>query len=132
MCYAVGADTQEDGVRMGVLYNASIANHGSDSLSSGDQILYAALHFTTLPSSRRLINLYDDHSLRMGYITFGDTVSVGAFTGACWRSPIWLDFTSVLWTPDPSGNSSTPLGLYASLVRWDLGDGVADLFVYGA
>lgn len=117
---------------MTILYNASISSHGSASLSAGDQILFAAVHFSTLPTGRRMLNLYDDHALRMGYISFGDTINIGGGPVAFYRTPIWLDFTDVLWTPDPSGNGGVNLGLYASLVRWDLGDGVADLYVYGA
>lgn len=117
---------------MPVAYDADIADQGVDNLAA-NQPVYAVLHITALgPAVRPLEAFAPDHFMRIGWLSFGDTLSViGATARDYWREPIWIDVTDFFWTPIPSGIAGTPAILNASRVRWVLATGTtAHLYVF--
>ncbi len=116
---------------MGTVYDADITGDGQDVLTGGAEPVFAAVHVSTLGTSARIAEPGDPRYLRLGWFSFGDTIALGIGTFDYFRSPIWIDFTDLLWTPDPSTLAGTPLSDHASLVRWHLfGGAVAHLYVY--
>jgi hypothetical protein len=109
-----------------------ISGSGQDSLS-GIHVLYMVIHLTALgPEVRQPTFADTDSIMRAGWVAFGDTLSVIGSARPYWREPMWINFEDLMWTPDPSTNSSTPLDLVASLFRWHLGAGTtAHVYIFG-
>jgi len=117
---------------MPVAYDADIADQGSDNLAASN-IAYAVLHLTAIgPAARPLEAFAPDHFMRIGWLSFGDTLSViGATARDYWRSPIWVDVTDLLWTPNPSTGGGGALTLFATRVRWVFATGTTGhLYVF--
>ena len=119
---------------MTVLYDADISGAGSDVLA-GSEIWYAAILVSTPPDGARLLEGPPlGHYLRMGYVSFGSTLSVIGGTAIQYsRAPIWLDFIDTMWTPIPSTVNGQVQSMVADSVHWWIPPGgLAHLYVYGA
>lgn len=110
-----------------------IAGDGQADLA-GASVWYLVLHVTALGDEARLpAPSVPDQIMRFGWLALGDTLDVIGGARPYWRDPLWINFTDVLWTPVPSSDSSGPLALVATLLRWHLSVGAAaHVYVYGA
>ena len=109
-----------------------ISGSGNDALA-GSEILYAVVHLDTLGPEVRQPTFADaDSIMRAGWFAFGDSLSVIGGARSYWRDPVWINFSDLLWTPDPSSNDPTALGLVATLFRWHLSIGTSGhVYVFG-
>jgi hypothetical protein len=117
---------------MPVAFDADVADQGEAALAANN-IAYAVLHLDTVgPAARPLEAYAPDHYMRIGWLSFGDTLSViGATARHYWRAPLWVDVTDLLWTPDPSSYPLGALTLFATRVRWVFATGTSGhLYVF--
>jgi hypothetical protein len=118
---------------MTVLYDADISGGGTDVLA-GSEIIYAAILVSTPPDGARLLEGPPlGHFLRMGWVSFGATLSViGGSPIQYSRAPIWLDFIDTFWTPVPSTVAGAAVSMAADSVHWWIPPGgLAHLYVFG-
>lgn len=110
-----------------------ISGDDSDVLP-GNSLIYAVVHVTSVGVEARPVEGGSDRYLRLGWIAFGDSLSViGSVERFYWREPVYLNYLDTLWTPDPSTSGGGALTLVGSRVRWHLGVGAAaHLYIFGA
>jgi hypothetical protein len=117
---------------LAIYLDRTISGDGTDTLA-GVSVYFATTYVTLLGQDVRYPDPDNlDRLLRFGWYAFGDNPSVGDGSVDYWRAPIWIDFSSQLWTPIPSTDGSNILTLFTSRVRWHLNDGAeAHLYVAG-
>jgi len=110
-----------------------IGGDGSD-VFTGNQVLYAVVRLTSLGGDVRDGDVGSGQILRAGWITFGDELAVIGSTAEYWRELIYLNFTTTLYTPNPSTDAASgALRLIASRVKWHLSFGTnGHIYVFGA
>lgn len=109
-----------------------INGSGADTFP-GNQVLFLTVRTTTIGPEVRAPSLADpDEVMRLGWFSLGDSIDDGSGAADYWRDPVWINFLNLLWTPTPSTESGTALGLIATRVRWRLSLGTtAHLHVFG-
>jgi hypothetical protein len=113
--------------------NRAISGDGTDTLV-GNQIVYMAWRISTVdPMVRGVDPLNPDHVLRLGWISFGDSLDPFGFGAEdYWQPPIWLDFLLGLWVPSPSHFGGGVLDRFGTIIRWHLtGTSAGELHVFG-
>jgi hypothetical protein len=118
-----------------VLFDGDISDAGAADLVGGSNIFFVTVHLTALGPLVSIPWSSDtDHILRAGFFSLGDHFDIGdSDVHDWWRAPIWIDFSDTLWTPLPTTDSSGPLTVVATRVRWSLSVGTTGhLHVFGS
>src|SRR5678815_2249312 len=98
---------------MAIYLDRTISGDGQDTLA-GTDVYFATVFMLVAGQDVRYPDPDNpDRLLRYGWIAFGDNPSVGDGTVDYWRPPIWIDWASQLWTPDPSTSGSQILTLFS-------------------
>lgn len=72
-----------------------------------------------------------DRLYKAGWVSFGHYRDNGAgVIDRYWDHPIWIEFATFRWHPDPAMISGGTFGIYAECFRWSLSFGTyADVLI---
>ena len=119
---------------MTVLLNADVNGDGSTSLASTG-IEYALISvYTEGDLTEHPWHQPPDRLLRCGWLAFGFRSSdVGGSPVDYWLPPIWFDYQTQLWLPEPSTNpGGSAFSLMIDQVRWHFqGAGTGNIYIVG-
>jgi len=111
---------------MAVFFDDTV--NGSDRYDFGAQrVFYLLFHTFDIGVVSRAPSETDvDYRLRLGWLAFGTSVEVPDLgTEIFWRAPIWLNFRTTIWTPDPQTDPAVgDFAIWATHIRWALTTGV--------
>ncbi len=120
---------------MGVYFDGVVSGTAAVDLVSPFHVFYVAADVTVEGALvGQLGRDVADHRSFVGWFSLGDQFDIGEGTFDRWRDQVWINFSHILWTPNPStDNSGNPLSIFAPRMRYwfSLGTSV-HLHVFGS